>query len=86
MKGSVNVRQSAAACGQKSVQVRFWRRHIQLLRLGAAALVGGGAFYYFKIYKVKASKPKKVVSEDDEDDEPEIEDPNDDVKSESDDE
>lgn len=56
-----------------------------ILLIGAAALVGGGAFYYFKIYKGKANKPKNVVSEDDEDDEPEIEDPNDDVKSETDD-
>ena len=53
-----------------------------MLRLLSAAELSTTSRYT----KVKASKPKKVVSEDDEDDEPEIEDPNDDVKSESDDE
>jgi hypothetical protein len=44
------------------------------------------AFYYFKIYKGgKAKAPKQSVSDDDEDDETEIEDPNDDEKSETDD-
>ena len=54
-----------------------------ILLVGAALLVGGGAFYYFKIYKGKSNKPKVTASDDDEDDEPEIEDPNDDEKSES---
>ena len=57
-----------------------------ILLIGGALLVGGGAFYYFKIYKGGKSKaPKQSVSDDDEDDETEIEDPNDDEKSETDD-
>ena len=57
-----------------------------ILVVGAALLIGGGAFYYFKIYKGGKSKaPKQSVSDDDEDDETEIEDPNDDEKSETDD-
>ncbi len=57
-----------------------------ILLIGGALLVGGAAFYYFKIYKGGKSKaPKQSVSDDDEDDETEIEDPNDDEKSETDD-
>ena len=57
-----------------------------ILLIGDALLVGGGAFYYFKTYKGGKSKaPKQSVSDDDEDDETEIEDPNDDEKSETDD-
>ena len=57
-----------------------------ILLVGAALLVGGGAFYYFKIYKGGKSKaPKQSVSDDDEDEETEIEDPNVDDNSDSDD-
>ena len=56
-----------------------------ILLVGAALLVDGGAFYYFKIYKGKSNKPKVTAPDDDEDDEPEIEDPNDDEKPETDD-
>ena len=37
-------------------------------RAGAALLIGGGAFYYFKIYKKKPKQPKAPQYDEDEDD------------------
>jgi hypothetical protein len=39
-----------------------------ILIIGAVALIGGGAFYYFKIYKKKPKQPKAPQYDEDEDD------------------